>query len=81
MKIDKIRTSYLWFLAENKKIKKGDIFISSKGDEFIFTGKSFKLHFTEEDVRYVFVGMNIDESWTFSHNDVFEVDSWAKERK
>jgi hypothetical protein len=80
MKIDKLRTSYLWVLAENGKVKKGDIFVSSDGNEFIFTGKSFKLYFTEEDVRYAFAGMNIDETWTFSRNDAFEVDSWVKER-
>lgn len=73
--------SELWKLTEDGKVKKGDVFSDKEGNEIIFTGKSFQVYFTEQDDRYYYVGMCLEDEWTFSHNDLRELELQAKESK
>lgn len=76
-----MKNSELWKHAEEGKVNKGDIFIDNEGNEMIFTGKAFQVYFTEKDDRYEYIGMCLNDNWTFTHNDLRELQLQEKERK
>lgn len=76
-----MKNSALWKLAEEGSVSKGDIFIDEEGNELIYTGKAFQVYFSEKDSRYEYIGMCLNDNWTFLRNDIHELEMQANERK
>lgn len=68
-----MKNSKLWKLAQKGKINTGDVYTDQEGNQLMYTGNSFQLYYTKIDITKRYVGMCLNDTWTYSHNDVFNM--------
>jgi len=66
--------SELWRMVDRNLIPKGAIIEDQEGNQLIFTGKSFQLYYTDNNLDKEYVGFCKGDKWNIIDVDESEVD-------